>query len=796
MIWRNFLWLALAFLVGAPHPELLVPAEGGWSGSAAAAQPRATVVNTLSLTNRSGAVQRDYPFQLGRPFLRGAIANFPQVMINGAPTPTQADVKNRWPDGSVKFAVIAVVIPSLSPGKALTLTFANQPNGNNQPLTQAEMLDHEFDAGISLTAPGGAAQTVSAREMISHGAYKLWTQGQVAQTAEIADDSAAATYDIGFDGSHHPFRPRFYATFWPATHQVMVRFVGEASKTTELSDLGYHLALTMGSDAKTVYSIDLTGGGAKKKKHSALTGWTKVFWLGGKVPEPKVDIDYNLGYLASTRFIANYDPGVVIPESTIAAKYGYYSGAAHNDVFDSNIYTTQMSSVGGREELGPYPAWNIAWLYTGDWRMREMSSVLAGLAAGFPMNLRETASGKRLSRYDPAGSSTGLGHTASITDRQGVSNPTQYLLLYNSIPSSQQLTLVGPVDGHPAWSFSGAHEPSPFYIPYLLTGDPWYLDELYNWAGFAAFSGNGTATVYNFGRGPTGAEGGISDETRGLGWVLRSRAETAFIAPDADPEKAYFSYLVNDALARWEGVAGITGTAYQTAPPVPGSTMNMWQWGKQTGNHQAPYMQSPSPLHMWESLCNPATPCDASIGSGTPTSLFAADVGSDMSPWMQNYFLYGLARAKELGFAAGPLVSWTAQYNIGMTLDSGLPIINALYRMPVARIRTTDWYQTWPQVAAALNPSYANGSSNLGYSGGLPGYFASQGYSESYLAAAYGAAALIADEPRGDQNWAWFKAHQPGITNGGPWGVDPRWYFAPRTDSNTLPAISRGVAFR
>ncbi len=771
-----------AVLVGVPqapissalHPE-------NWRVARAAAQ--AAPSNVITIANQSGLVLTNYPLQFGRPFLSGAIPGQPQVLINGAPVPTQADVKNRYPDGSVKFAVMAVVIPTIPASGSLSLTFGNQPRASNTPLTAAQMLSsgYAFNAMIVLKdEASGVTKTVSARQMLQNGDYTLWTAGPVAQTIMLADDTASRKYDIGFDG-YRPFRPRFYATFWPATHQVMVRYVGENGISQEIEDVSYDLSLVVGG----IVGYKKTG-----VTHDTLTGWTKVFWLGGKPPEPKVDIDYNLGYLASTRFIANYDPGVVIPESTIAAKYGYYSGAAHNDVFDSNIYTTQMSSVGGREELGPYPAWNIAWLYTGDWRMREMSSVLAGLAAGFPMNLRETASGKRLSRYDPAGSSTGLGHTASITDRQGVSNPTQYLLFYNPVPSSQQLTLVGPVDGNPAWTYSGAHEPSPFYIPYLLTGDPWYLEELYNWAGFAAFSGNGTATVYNFGRGPTGAEGGISDETRGLGWVLRSRAETAFIAPDADPEKAYFSYLVNDALARWEGVAGITGTAYQTAPPVPGSTMNMWQWGKQTGNHQAPYMKSPSPLHMWESLCNPATPCDASIGSGTPTSLFAADVGSDMSPWMQNYFLYGLARAKELGFAAGPLVSWTAQYNTGMTLDSGLPIINALYRMPVARISTTDWYQTWPQVAAALNPSYANGSSNLGYPGGLPGYFASQGYSESYVAAAYGAAALIADEPRGDRNWAWFKANQPGITNGYSWGVDPRWYFAPRTDSNALPAIS------
>ena len=571
-----FLTALCALLLGIPQvPITAVFEPAGWRVGEAMAQSVPT--NAITITNQSGAVLTNYPLQFGRPFLAGAIPGQPQVLINGNPAPTQqADVKNRYPDGSVKFAVLAVVIPTIPATGALTLTFQNQAPAPGTPLTASQMLDpsYNFVAFMTLKSPtAGVTKTVSAKQMLQNGDYRLWTAGPVAQTIILGDDSASRKYDIGFGDGYRPLRPRFHATFWPSTRQISLRVAVENGLTTELEDMGYTVSIRVGavapggtSSAAGSYFADLTGTQASNPRlHWALSAWTKVFWLGG-TPEPRVNIDYNLGYLTSTRFIANYDPGVTIPESTIASTYGFYTTAAHDDVFDSDIYTTQMSSVGGREELGPYPAWNITWLYTGDWRMRQMSLGLADLAAAWPMNLRETASGKRLSRYDPAGSSTGLGHTASITDRQGVSNPTQYLLFYNPVPSSQQLTLVGPIDGNPPWAYSGAHEPSPFYIPYLLTGDPWYLEELYNWAGFAAFSGNGTATVYNFGRGPTGAEGGISDETRGLGWVLRSRAETAFIAPDADPEKAYFTYLVNDALARWEGVA-ITLPARPIRPP-------------------------------------------------------------------------------------------------------------------------------------------------------------------------------------------------------------------------------------
>ena len=72
-----------------------------------------------------------------------------------------------------------------------------------------------------------------------------------------ADDSAARTYDIGFGDGFHPFRPRFYVTFWPATSQVYVRAIGENGLSTELEDLNYRFALTL--NKTTVYSGDLSG---------------------------------------------------------------------------------------------------------------------------------------------------------------------------------------------------------------------------------------------------------------------------------------------------------------------------------------------------------------------------------------------------------------------------------------------------------------------------------------------------------------------------------------------------------
>ncbi len=233
--------LLLAVFSAIPHGFSL--GNGMMRSAKAATAPQKRVANSITISNASGGAISNYPYQFGRPFVDGAIANQPQVLVNGQPVATQADVKNRYPDGSVEFAVIAAVIPAIPASGSLTLTFQNQNAGSNTPLTQAQMLasTYNFDASMALTPVGGTAQAASARTMLQNGDYQLWTSGPVAQTIMLGDDTAARKYDIGFGDGYHPFRPRFYATFWPATHQVYVRAVGENGLTTELEDLAYNV---------------------------------------------------------------------------------------------------------------------------------------------------------------------------------------------------------------------------------------------------------------------------------------------------------------------------------------------------------------------------------------------------------------------------------------------------------------------------------------------------------------------------------------------------------------------------
>ncbi len=143
--------------------------------------------NTLTLTNPSSATLTNDPVQLGRPFVQGEIPSFPQALVNGTLLLTQADVKTRWPDGSVKHAILSFILPSLAANASATVTVQNQTSGNNTPLTAAEMLgsNFNFDAAMELTN-GGTTVSASARQMLQDGNVTYWTQGPVATTVILA----------------------------------------------------------------------------------------------------------------------------------------------------------------------------------------------------------------------------------------------------------------------------------------------------------------------------------------------------------------------------------------------------------------------------------------------------------------------------------------------------------------------------------------------------------------------------------------------------------------------------------
>src|SRR5262249_34960836 len=102
------------------HAEVATESPGS-------AEQTTRLENSVTIIEKAGTASVNYPIQIGRPFVQGEIRNFPQAIVGNAPTLTQADVKSRWPDGSVKHAILSFLIPRLEARGRLKITFRNQP---------------------------------------------------------------------------------------------------------------------------------------------------------------------------------------------------------------------------------------------------------------------------------------------------------------------------------------------------------------------------------------------------------------------------------------------------------------------------------------------------------------------------------------------------------------------------------------------------------------------------------------------------------------------------------------------
>ena len=711
--------------------------------------------NSLTIKEKAGVSTVNYPIQIGRPFVSGEIANYPQALVDGTAVPTQADVKQRWADGSVKHAVIAFVIPKLNAGATVSVTFANQSSGNNSPLNASQMLAAPLDFNAQMQLTNGTTVTADARKMLSNGAYQTWTSGSIAQTIILADHSTNRTYDIGFD-ANRSFRPIFHATFWPGVNKVRVRFIGEIASTEAFQDQSYSLTLKTGNAAPAqVYS-------KASFTHSAATRWTKEFWIGGA--PPAIAIDHNLSYVRETRFVPYYDTSRTVSGAAINAACNAWNSAA-KDITDAGNWVKYQPQAGSRSDIGPYPDWVVQWLYTGDKCLQDRAFGNADLSASWPVHFREGKAGKIFLRTDAANAGTGVGRVLSLSGR-----PTMSVGSWNyGTTAADQVTPVGTTTGQ-NWSWDTAHEPEIGSPIYALTGDFWYLEEMWFWASADAMSN--FVSVYH--RGPTGAEGVLHHgQIRAMAWILRNRVNTAFITPDNTPEKAYFETLINDAIALEEGARNITTTQFNGNP--------VWNWGRTqfapTDAGTAFGTGSVIPgLHQW-SVGGPAFAQNeygicSTYGAG---SACGPTVSSAISLFELDYLLFSLGRAKELGYPAGALVSWVSSLYTGMLTDPGFnPFIIDNGRLPTLR---TDgkYFSTFADLKNGYNSTW-QAATSLRTAADPDGYAAYASAAVSYLT--------------GEQNGqaAWDFMNRNFYSPLGSMNDAPKWAIIPRGSSGGATA--------
>lgn len=397
--------------------------------------------------------------------------------------PTQNDVKNRWPDGSIRFVVVTAP-PSQDSTYALT---AGASDLQLTPPNAQQSLQVKFKIG------GVEYVANSFREH----SQDRWLDGPlVRESRRIVAPASAA-------GELHP---RLRVIFDLRTY---------SDGQTRLDVTVEHTIDHEGAD-RLEYSVDLSIDGnslfrRENIQHHFMTRWRLPLALG--LVESTVIHDFESFQKAGAlpRFLSEVNND----------RYAFND--PRFDILGRGLLNPNMPEHGGRAELAPYPDWTARYIALQHPTAKLATIIHGDLAGSWPIHLREPD-----------------GRMISIDERPGFWLDGRER---SERPDGPRFKLP---DGGPAIPDSKtlphkpdvAHQPSLAYVPYLATGDRYYADEMAFWANYvllATWPGGRTRRQ----------DGNIfGNEVRGIAWGLRNLVDAATYIPDADPWKKYFTQKV------------------------------------------------------------------------------------------------------------------------------------------------------------------------------------------------------------------------------------------------------------
>jgi hypothetical protein len=218
------------------------------------------------------------------------------------------------------------------------------------------------------------------------------------------------------------------------------------------------------------------------------------------------------------------------------------------DILKTGDLMVPMNAHGGRPEIAPYPDWTAQYLVHKRADQRAYVLRHGELAGSFGVHIKEP-DGVRMISIDE--------HPNFWLDGRADADGR---------PKNAQLRGM-------AVAGDNAHQPSLAFVPYLVTGDHFFLDEMKYWANYSLLST--FQDSYSKQRG--GSDGLLApNEVRGIAWTLRNLADAAAYTPDNDDMKAYFRAKVMNNLAWLDSHAASQATPLGTL--FPGRRPEDEQW--------------------------------------------------------------------------------------------------------------------------------------------------------------------------------------------------------------------------
>jgi hypothetical protein len=482
---------------GISRRQFLGAVPAAWLATHAIA--RASGAHSPSLTLLSPTTRALAPFCVGQAFAKGRIP-FGAGIAGDVPN-LQATIKNRWPDGSVKFAIIAGRANLAANVPLVIGLYAGAP-ASGTPLTEADLLATGLTASIGFAPYGSVALAPLIGVASSYSAAaQRWTAGRVTEWfsgpecaswlyyAPVGSDAhLAAWFEVRlWNGGAIEILP------WLENGYLRVAAPNERAGTASFQMNGqarFQLAFTLPNHSRT----------------ALLEGATLAHWRDGLAP---ISVRHDTDYLQATHLVPAYYGTTAAGSPAFARLTTMYTPLARGD------HSPGMGSAGYHPSIGLLPEWDAAFLTSGaDPRAAAAVQVNAFCAGRYGIHFRDETTNRPLAMSSYPHLVLGNG--------SGVS----------SVGSSSTNTFTPAAGGMSPPTWASSHHPSVGYLAYLITGRRYFAEEIQ----FAATLNylKQTDTVRGLSAGVLRTNAG-ANTTRGAAWALRTLAQACTASADDDP---------------------------------------------------------------------------------------------------------------------------------------------------------------------------------------------------------------------------------------------------------------------
>ena len=590
-------------------------------GAARVAQAGPVVQHTLA--SESAQAQVNVPFTFGQVFRNGDVpaGKTLSATSNGQTVPLQVDVKARNPDGSMRHAVLTARLSSLPGNGNVPLQLATtSPAGNPPPAVSLQQLlatPYNAEATFNLS---GTTYSIKARDLLAAAATgatcaqwtpgcNIWLSGPL-MTTWVVHGVPKSGSGVSYPHLQVYFEVRAYAGAGGGIGSVRTDIIVENAAAYDAQSVAVpqvqpQYTAVLASGTANFTSAELT--------QYAFTRWHKVLWWNDV--EPEVYVRQDTRYIQTTRAVPRY-MALNPPESLLA------SLRQSCEPLDDCDQTLRMGSGGWQDAIGPLPRWTAMYLVKPDARAWRYMLANTDALGAYSVHYLDQATGWPASIQDHPFVSIGY-YPSTSAIAYGPPSQQQQDFLRDLLPTCTDNEIVSDCTtwgdyktGNPkGWEV--AHQPAMSYVPYMVTGDYFYLSELaysasYNDIWSSPFTRNYTQGYI---------DPGVPND-RAKAWVLRQIVNAAWLLPDAYPLKAEFNSVANNAIANFND-------AYTDNPDA-------------------------SPLHVTNHM--------AYANNGVTAVA--------MPPWQHSYLTWAAGHAANLGFAdAARFRDWLGVFEISTMTD-------------------------------------------------------------------------------------------------------------------------------